>query len=145
VPSILPTLRLIDAQMAPTLGFVLNLTDDQKTKVLDLLTKSDNDQKPKIEAQAKAAQDYIALLGKSDATQTDLLAAADKVLKAESEIMAVRIGALVALRAILTPEQNKKLSDAVAQPAHRWLPQPGAPPAPPLTPPPSAPAPSTGK
>lgn len=137
VPSILPTLRSIDSEMLPLLVFKLNLTDDQKAKAQGLLAKSDDEQKPKIEAQNKAAQEYIALLGKPDAKQADLLAAAQNVFKAEGEIMAVRIGALIALRAMLTPEQNKKLSDALEQPSRRWLRQPDAPPVTPPTPPPT--------
>lgn len=123
----MPTLRLMDAENVQTLGFVLNLTDDQKTKIQDLLTKSSEEQKPKIEAQIKAMEDYVGLLGKNDAAQADLAAASEKVLKAEGDIMASRIAALIGLRAILNPEQNKKLSDALSESAARWLPPKAAP------------------
>lgn len=123
IPSILPTLRLIDSQMVSTLGFVLNLTAEQKGKVQDLLIKSDSEQKPKIEAQVAASEAYVGLLAKPDATAADLTAAADKVLKLDADIMAVRISALAGLKAILTPEQNKKLAESLYVAASRWLPR----------------------
>lgn len=124
VPSILPTLRLIDSGMLPTLGFLLNLTDDQKKKAQDLLAKSDEELKPKIAAQIRAATAYVALLGKPASPQADLVAAAQKVLAADGEVMASRIKAFVAFRGILTPEQNTRLAQELQTTASRWLPQP---------------------
>ncbi len=126
VPSILPTLRLIDAGMLPTLGFLLNLTDEQKAKAQELLARSDEEMKPKIAAQVKAATEYIALLGKPDSSQADLIAAAQKVLAADAEVMAGRIRAFVAFRGILTAEQNARLAQELQTTASRWLPQPQA-------------------
>jgi Spy/CpxP family protein refolding chaperone len=123
VPSILPTLRLIDSGMLPTLGYLLNLTDDQKTKAQDLLSKTDEELKPKIAAQVKAASDYVALLGNPNSSQADLIAAAQKVLTADSDLMAGRIKAFVAFKALLTPEQNKLLAQELQTTASRWLPQ----------------------
>jgi Spy/CpxP family protein refolding chaperone len=138
VPSILPTLRLIHSEMLPTLGFLLTLTDDQKTKALDLLNKSDEESKPKVTAQTKAAADYIALLGKENSTLADLTAAAQKVLAADNDLMADRIKAFVAFKGLLTPEQNKRLAQELEQTARRWLPQVAAPAGP-------TPTPATGK
>lgn len=126
VPSILPTLRLIDSGMLPTLSFLLNLTDDQKTKAEDLLSKADEDRKPKVAAQVKAASEYIALLGKTSSSQADLTAAAQKVLAADNDLMAARIKALVAFRTVLTPEQNARLAKELQETASRWLPQDNA-------------------
>lgn len=126
-PSILPTLRLIDSEMLPTLGFLLTLTDDQKSKAQDLLGKSDDELKPKIAAQVKAASDYITLLGKPSASQADLTTAAQKVLAADSDLIAARIKAFVAFKAILTAEQNTRLAQELQQTASKWLPQPPAP------------------
>lgn len=127
VPSILPTLRLIDSGMLPTLGYLLNLTDDQKTKAQDLLSRTDEELKPKIAAQVKAASDYVALLGNPNSSQADLIAAAQKVLAADSDLMAGRIKAFVAFKALLTPEQNKLLAQELQTTASRWLPQAQAP------------------
>lgn len=137
-PSILPTLRLINSEMLPTLGFLLNLTDDQKTKAQDLLSKSDEELKPSIAAQVKATSDYVALLGKQDASQADLTAAAQKVLAADSGLMAGRIKAFVAFKALLTPEQNKLLAQELQQTSSKWLPQTNVPAGP-------APTPANGK
>lgn len=123
VPSILPTLRLIDSGMLPTLSFLLTLTDDQKSKAQDLLAKSDSEMKPKIAAQVKAAADYIALLGKEVSSEAELTAAAQKVLAADNDLMVGRIKAFVAFKALLTPEQNKRLAQELQQTASRWLPQ----------------------
>jgi|GEM_PF-1363533 len=138
VPSILPTLRLIDPGMLPTLGFLLTLTDDQKTKALDLLTKADVERKPKVAAQTKAAADYIALLGKENSSLADLTAAAQKVLAVDNELMAARIKAYIGFRGLLTPEQRKRLAQELEKTARRWLPQVAAPVGP-------TPTPATGK
>lgn len=138
VPSILPTLRLIDPGMLPTLGFLLTLTDDQKTKALDLLTKADVERKPKVAAQTKAAADYIALLGKENSSLADLTAAAQKVLAVDNELMAARIKAYIGFRELLTPEQRKRLAQELEKTARRWLPQVAAPVGP-------TPTPATGK
>lgn len=124
--------------MLPTLGFLLNLTDDQKTKAQDLLSKSDEELKPSIAAQVKATSDYVALLGKQDASQADLTAAAQKVLAADSGLMAGRIKAFVAFKALLTPEQNKLLAQELQQTSSKWLPQTNVPAGP-------APTPANGK
>lgn len=132
VPCILPTLKIISAQMMPLLSARLNLTEDQKGKVLELLTKLDSDLKPKIENQNKAARDYIALLTNPNAAQAELAAAGDKVLKAESEVLKTRIGGLFALRALLTADQNKLLTDYLDNSTKPWRDQssPPGPPAP---------------
>ncbi len=138
-PCILPTLKIISAQMMPMLGARLNMTEDEKTKVLDLLTKLDNDIKPKIENQIKAARDYIAVLTNPNATQAELAAGGDKAMKAESEVLQARISGLFALKALLTPDQNKLLAELLQQSTRPWQEQatpPGPPPPPP--PPPKA-------
>ena len=131
-PCILPTLRLINPQMMPTLAAKLNLTDDQKTKVLDLLTKTDKDLKPKIENQIKLAHDYVAVLVNVSATQAELIAAGEKAMKAETDVLTAKIQALFALKGLLTPDQNKLLAGYLDQFAVPWRERPAlpAPPAP---------------
>lgn len=119
-PCIVPTLRMISPQMMPMLSTRLSLTEDQKTKVLDLLTKLDNDTKPKIEAHTKLAREYAELLIKTDATQADVLAAADKTMKAEGEILSAKIQALFAIKALLTADQSKLLADYMDQYTRPW-------------------------
>lgn len=150
-PCILPTLKLMNSQMMQTLSLRLNLTDDQKTKVADLLDKADKDIKPKIEAQIKAGQDYIAQLTNTSTTQAELTMAADKAMKAESDVLMARIGTLFALRGLLTVDQNKQLSDRLTISTYPWReggqvpgpPMPGAmPKRAPATAPATAPAPA---
>ena len=129
---ILSTLKIVSAQMMPMLAARLNLTEDDKAKVLDVLTKADKDIKPKIENQIKLARDYTAVLVNPNAKQTELAAAADLVMKAESEVLTARIQGLFALKALLTAEQNKQLAEYMDQFARPWRerPTPPAPPAP---------------
>jgi len=110
-PCILPTLKLVNLQTVQTLSARLSLTEDQKTKITDLLTKADKDLKPKIENQIKLSRDYIAVLTNAGATQSELTAAAEKVMKAESEVLMARIGALFGLKGLLTADQNKQLAE----------------------------------
>jgi len=133
VACILPTLKIVSAQMMPMLAARLNLTEDEKAKVLDVLTKFDKDIKPKIENQIKLARDFTAVLVNPNATQAELAAAADKVMKAESEVLTARIQGLFALKALLTAEQNKQLAEFLDQFAKPWREQstPPPPPAPP--------------
>jgi Spy/CpxP family protein refolding chaperone len=119
-PCILPTLRLVNPQMMQTLSMRLSLTDDQKSKVADLLDKADKEIKPKIEAQIKAGQDYVAQLTKPTVTQAELTAVADKAMKAETDVLMARINTLFALKALLTPDQNKLLADRLAQYSYPW-------------------------
>jgi len=119
-PCILPTLRLINPQMVQIMSVSLSLTDDQKTKLTALLDSSDKVLKPKIEAQVKAGQDYVAQLTKIGATQAELAAAADKAMKAETDVMMAKIETLFAVRGLLTPDQNEQLSKRLAQYMRPW-------------------------
>ena len=119
-PCILPTLRLINPQMVQILSASLSLTDDQKTKLTALLESSGKALKPKIEAQVKAGQDYVAVLTKNGATQAELAAAADKAMKAETDILMAKIGTLFAVRTLLTADQNEQFSKRLAQSMRPW-------------------------
>lgn len=136
-PCILPTLKIVSAQMMPLLAARLDMNEDQKGKVLELLTKLDSDIKPKIEYQNKAAREYIAMLTNSAASQAELAAAGDKVLRAESEVLRARIGGLFALRALLNPDQNKLLTEYLENSTKPWRDQSGPPGPPAPTAPPA--------
>jgi len=120
-PCILPTLRIINPQMVQILSASLSLTDDQKAKLTELLESSDSVLKPKIEVQIKAGQDYVALLTKVGSTQTELAAAADKAMKAETDVLMAKIGAFVAVRGLLTADQNEQFSKRLSQYMRPWL------------------------
>lgn len=98
----------------------LKLTEDQNTKVAQVMVKADEALKPLIEAQRKAAQDYAVLLIKPDAREADVKIAADAAIKAEGAILAERIKLLYAIRALLTPEQLSQFNSALEMQTRIW-------------------------
>jgi len=141
-PCIVPTLRLLNPGMTGMLNARLSLTDAQKTKIADLLAQSDKDYAAKVDMQVKATNDYAQTLIKDGVTEAELTAAAEKAMKAELALVTSRIQLLTELRALLTPDQNKTLTEIIAMYTNPWRPQPkGAlAPVPPLNPPPAPPA-----
>lgn len=119
-PCIVPTTRILHPRMVDMLSARLNLGEDQKTKISDLLSSADEALTPQIEAQQQAARDFAVAFGKVDTSQADLIAAAEKAMKAETSIVTERIKTLYALRALLTAEQNKTLSDLLEQYTSPW-------------------------
>ena len=132
VPCIVPTLRLISPQMVQTLALRLELTDDQKKKITAVLEKADKDIKLKTEAQAKAGQSYVELLISPTATKAQIMAAAEKTMKTETDVLMARIDALFEMKALLTGEQNKLLGDRLTQYTFPWRDSGNMPPAPPV-------------
>jgi len=120
---VLGLLRLIRPTMAQTLVSALNLTDEQKAKVVNLLTKAEEDAVPKVEAQRKAAQEFAIAVGKESTTQAEMMAAAEKAMKAEAELLNDKIRTLYALKAMLTDEQNTKLAAKLMSLSVPWLPR----------------------
>ena len=142
-PCILQALRLLHPQLMPFLAKRLNLTDAQKTQIADLLTKSEDAIKPKIEEQRKAAADFAIAMAKSDTTEAALLAAAEKAQKAEMAIIADRIKTLVAVRAAFTDQQKTDFTQFVEQRTMIWRGEAFPPrPMPPAKPVPNGPAPA---
>lgn len=145
VPCIVPTLRLINPQALAMLSARLNLTEDQKTRIGDMLTKADADIKPKLEAQGKSASEYATLLGDPGVAQAKLTAAAEKTMKAESDVLLARVQTLFALKALLTPEQNKQFSEFLSQSTMPWRDGPRNRETPPSNAPPTVTAPGQAK
>lgn len=141
VPCVLSALRVLHPRMTPMLAARLSLSDEEKAKVLDLLTKADEALKPKIEAQKKAAEEFVNSLTKDGLDQAALIAAGENAMKAESAILAEKIKTLADLRAILTSRQKIELNKMLEQFSSPWKPRPPAeaqpvmPPAAPSTPP----------
>ncbi len=102
----------------------MNLTDDQKIKVTDLLVKAEKDSEPAVMAQKKAAEDFVTLLGKQDASEKDLRAAAISAESAEQALIMEKIKTLMALRALLTSGQNEALSKWLDRWTAQWKPMP---------------------
>ncbi len=109
-PCLMSSLHIICKTGIDMLSSKLKLTDDQKTKVDDLMSKADTAIKPKIDHQKKAIEAYSELLAKSDTSDAVLLAAADEVMKAEAAIVAEKIKTLQALRALLDDQQKNELN-----------------------------------
>lgn len=119
-PCIVPATRVLHPRMVDMLAARLSLTEDQQKKIADLLTRVEEDMAPVIEAQQAAARDFVIAFGNPDTSQADLVAAAEKAMKAELAIMTERIKTLYALRALLTPEQNKSFSELLEQYTSPW-------------------------
>jgi len=119
-PCILATFRPLSPQMTPVLVGRLKLEDPVKTKVTELLAKADADLKPNIDAQRKASEAFVVVLAKPNATESELAAAGEVVMKAEAEIVAQKVKTIVALRALLTSEQNDELSKLIDQYTSPW-------------------------
>lgn len=119
-PCIVPTLRMISPQMMQTLALRLNLTEDQTAKINAVLEKSDKILKDKVEAQAKVGEEYVVLLANPNSTKAQITAAADKAMKAETEVLMTRIDALFEIKALLNAEQNKLLAERLDQYTFPW-------------------------
>jgi Spy/CpxP family protein refolding chaperone len=114
-PSPLSTLHIISRSGISMLSSRLKLTDEQKSKINDLMSKADAAVKPKIESQKKAVDKYMQLLQKNDVTETELIAAADEAIKAESVIVTEKLKTLQALRALLNDDQKTELNSMLTR------------------------------
>lgn len=123
-PCILSSLRILQPNVIVTMAEFLKLNDQEKTKVQELLTKANAAAAPLLETLKKADSDYVNLLTDPNSTQADLTAAADKAMKAEQAVMDEKIKTLYTLRAALTPEQNKQLSEVLSRFTAIWKPGP---------------------
>ena len=132
-PSIGAALRTLQPRMVDMLAERLNLTDDQKKKIADMLIKAEQELAPKIELQRTAAQAFAAALTNTASTEAELTTAADKAMKAETEIVNARIKTLTTLRTQLSPEQNRELANILEQYTTLW--RPVGPPSTAVTPP----------
>ena len=104
------------------LGERLKLTDGDKTKVSDILTKSEEAMKPLIQAQRKAAEECVTALTKPGLQEIEVQTAADLAMKAEAAILTEKIKTLFALRAALSPEQVTELNSMIDQATSIWRP-----------------------
>ena len=123
VTCIVQSLRQIRASQIQTLALRLGLSEEDKAKVLNLLTKTEEDSTPLYEAQRMTAEAYAIALTKETTTQAELLAAAAKAMKAESDVLDSKIKTLYALKAMLKPEQNAALNTLLKQYSMQWLPR----------------------
>lgn len=128
-PPILSAFRFLHPRVADALVKELALSGGQEKQVRDLIDKLDSDSKPKIEAQRAAVEAFVVALSSKSTTQSTLEAAADKVTKAETDLLNENIKAFFVLRALLTPEQDSLLMKYVGERTQgfRALPPPAAP------------------
>lgn len=117
---ILQGMRFLSPVTLPTLAAQLNLTDEQKTRVLDLLNNADETLKPLVEAHRKAAEEFAVALAKPESDQASLLAAAEKANKAEMAMMTQRIKTFTELRALLDDKQKAELGKFVEGRTRWW-------------------------
>lgn len=107
---LLQSMRFLSPVTLPSLGARLSLTDEQKTKINDLLAKADETLKPLVETQRQAAENFAVAMAKPETDQAALLAAADKAMKAEAAIMNERVKTFGELKALLDDKQKAELS-----------------------------------
>lgn len=118
-PSVLTALRMISIQSYPVLESQLKLTDAQKPRVRDLLTKAEEKFKTLIEAQRKAGRAFVeALTAKTD--ETMLISLGQAAAKADADLIAEKVKTLDALRALLTDQQNMDLNKALDRIGIMW-------------------------
>lgn len=139
-PCVVNALRILSPQRIQMLAERLKLTDDQKTRIAGILNKSEDMQKPLIQTQKVAAEEFVVGLTKAGLHEAELQAVADAAMKAESVILTQRIKTLVALRAALNPDQVTELNTMIDQTTVIWRSGGSAPgfntmPPPPTTPP----------
>jgi len=114
-PSILFAFRFLNPRAVDSMAKELNLSDAQKAQVTELINKLEEASKPKIQAQHKAAEEFAVALADPSKTEAELKAAADKVFKAESDLVAENIKTLNAIRALLTQEQSAAMKKFLEQ------------------------------
>ncbi len=140
---LLQSMRFMSPLTWPSLSARLSLTDEQKTKVSDLLAKADETLKALVETQRKTAENFAVAMAKPETDQTALLAAADEVMKAEAAIMTERVKTFGELKALLDDEQKVELGKYLEN-TKTWWRESGSPglvpltlpaPAPPVVPP----------
>lgn len=123
-PCILGAVRVVGLQSLPFLIDRLKLTSDQQTKVTDILTKADNEAKPLIEAQRKAAESFATAVSKPNAAQSEVTTAGQNAMKAESSLLDQKIKSLFALESVLTDEQKKAFTEVLTQKTSFWQQKP---------------------
>ncbi len=104
-PCPLYIFRFMQPRGADILARELKLTDEQKSKVAEVLTKFSEDLQPKVTAQRSAGAEFAAAVANPESTPAAITAAADKVMKAELDIVSEDAKTLQTLRGMLTPEQ----------------------------------------
>lgn len=119
-PCALMMLRFLRPSMVPSLVKILSLTDDQTSKVTDLLTKADEAAKPKVEDQRKATKDFATALASPDASQAALVTAFEKAMKSETAIAAESVKTLFALRGLLTDQQKADFTKMIESRTDAW-------------------------
>ena len=126
-PCVISAFRLFNPLMVDVLTSRITVNAEQKKAVLDLLTKSEESAKPKIEAQRLAAEKFVAALAKPNVTEAELTAAGDMAMKTEAELLNERIKAFLSLQKILDDQQKQELAKFVEGYSVMWKPRSAAP------------------
>jgi len=108
-PCIAMALRVIGQGGINRIAVRLKLSEAERAKVTDLITKAEETGKPLIDAQRKAAEEFANAMVKEETTEASLTALAEAAMKAETAAVNYKIKVLFALEAILTPQQKTDL------------------------------------
>jgi Spy/CpxP family protein refolding chaperone len=114
--------------MLDRMSNILQLTDDQRTQIMDLIGKSDKTVRPLMQKAGDATKAlHMALLAADFNAQTvkDLAAMAER---AEADVVGANIDVWAQIRGVLTKDQATGLQEALAGPPQG--PGPGGPPPP---------------
>jgi Spy/CpxP family protein refolding chaperone len=104
------------AQMFERVADILQLTDDQKTKLTDIIAKNEQTLQPLMQKCSQAAQALRAaiLAPTYDAQKVKELSVIAE--KAEADVINARIDTWTQIRSVLTTEQAAKLQAAMTMP-----------------------------
>lgn len=89
----------------------LNLTDDQKSQIKDILVGEKDTLKPLLMSLHQSRENLHAAIHASDATEASVHAASAKVASAESDLAVERMKIYAKIAPILTDEQRQQISD----------------------------------
>jgi len=98
------------------LSGALQLTDDQKTKLKDIMTQSDATMAPLLKKFADALQTLRTALTAASFDPRNVKSLAAAAEKAEADIVNARIDVWTKIRGVLTADQITKLQTIMAQP-----------------------------
>ncbi|MGQ9455695.1 MAG: Spy/CpxP family protein refolding chaperone [Armatimonadota bacterium] len=105
-PCPLMALRFIRLAAVSRLTKDLNLTEEQVTRVTEILKSSGESVRAKIEEQRRAVSDFVTVLANPKASESEMVESFEKAVRSESAIAAELVRAMIAVREVLTEEQK---------------------------------------
>lgn len=114
-PPIAPALRILDSSTIDLLAKRLELSDDQKIQVQNILKQAEQDIRPLADANWQATQQFVNLLKQKEPDMKALEGASKKIAETDQAILMRKVQSLVSIRTVLTPEQDTILAEIIEQ------------------------------